>query len=160
MSPIIEIKELTKRFNTRVAVNNVNFNIEGGEIFGLVGPNGAGKTTTMRMLVTLLKPDHGEIFVNGLSIRNNPKDVRRLIGFMPNSFGVYGDMTVQEYLDFFGACYKIHPNQRAHLITDLLDLVDLGHRRDDMVDTLSTGLKQRLGLARVLDPRPEHSRPR
>jgi ABC-2 type transport system ATP-binding protein len=150
MSPIIEIKELTKRFNTRVAVNNVNFNIEGGEIFGLVGPNGAGKTTTMRMLVTLLKPDHGEIFVNGLSIRNNPKDVRRLIGFMPDSFGVYGDMTVQEYLDFFGACYKIHPNQRAHLITDLLDLVDLGHRRDDMVDTLSTGLKQRLGLARVL----------
>jgi ABC-2 type transport system ATP-binding protein len=150
MSPIIEIKELTKRFNTRVAVNNVNFNIEGGEIFGLVGPNGAGKTTTMRMLVTLLKPDHGEIFVNGLSIRNNPKDVRRLIGFMPDSFGIYGDMTVQEYLDFFGACYKIHPNQRAHLITDLLDLVDLGHRRDDMVDTLSTGLKQRLGLARVL----------
>jgi ABC-2 type transport system ATP-binding protein len=150
MSPIIEIKELTKRFNTRIAVNNINFNIEGGEIFGLVGPNGAGKTTTMRMLVTLLKPDHGEIFVGGHSIRKNPNDVRRLIGFMPDSFGVYGDMTVQEYLDFFGACYKIHPNQRAHLITDLLDLVDLGHRRDDMVDTLSTGLKQRLGLARVL----------
>ena len=150
MSPIIEIKELTKRFNKRVAVNNINFNIEGGEIFGLVGPNGAGKTTTMRMLVTLLKPDHGEIFVGGHSIRKNPNEVRRLIGFMPDSFGVYGDMTVQEYLDFFGACYKIHPNQRAHLITDLLDLVDLGHRRDDMVDTLSTGLKQRLGLARVL----------
>ncbi len=131
-------------------MNNITFNIEGGEIFGLVGPNGAGKTTTMRMLVTLLKPDHGEIFVGGHSIRKNPNDVRRLIGFMPNSFGVYGDMTVQEYLDFFGACYKIHPNQRAHLITDLLDLVDLGHRRDDMVDTLSTGLKQRLGLARVL----------
>lgn len=150
MSPIIEIKELTKRFDKRVAVNNINFNIESGEIFGLVGPNGAGKTTTMRMLVTLLKPDHGEIFVGGHSIRKNPIDVRRLIGFMPDSFGVYGDMTVQEYLDFFGACYKIHPNQRVHLITDLLDLVDLGHRRDDMVDTLSTGLKQRLGLARVL----------
>jgi ABC-2 type transport system ATP-binding protein len=150
MSPIIEIKELTKRFNQRIAVNNITFNIEGGEIFGLVGPNGAGKTTTMRMLVTLLKPDHGEIFVGGHSIRKDPNDVRRQIGFMPDSFGVYGDMTVQEYLDFFGACYKIHPNQRAHLITDLLDLVDLGHRRDDMVDTLSTGLKQRLGLARVL----------
>ena len=150
MSPIIEIKELTKRFNQRIAVNNINFNIEGGEIFGLVGPNGAGKTTTMRMLVTLLKPDHGEIFVGGYSILKNANDVRRQIGFMPDSFGVYGDMTVQEYLDFFGACYKIHPNQRAHLITDLLDLVDLGHRRDDMVDTLSTGLKQRLGLARVL----------
>ncbi len=150
MSPIIEIKELTKRFKTRVAVNNISFNIEGGEIFGLVGPNGAGKTTTMRMLVTLLKPDHGEILVGGFSVGKKPNEVRRQIGFMPDSFGLYGDMTVQEYLDFFGACYKIHPHQRAHLITDLLDLVDLGHRRDDMVDTLSTGLKQRLGLARVL----------
>ncbi len=150
MSPIIEFKNLTKRFKTRIAVNSLNFNIESGEIFGLVGPNGAGKTTTMRMLVTLLKPDHGEIYVSGHSIRNNPSDVRRQIGFMPDSFGVYGDMTVQEYLDFFGACFKIHPQQRMRLINDLLELVDLGHRRDDMVDTLSTGLKQRLGIARVL----------
>ncbi len=150
MSPIIEIKELSKRFGKRFAVNNISFSIESGEIFGLVGPNGAGKTTTMRMIVTLLKPDKGEILVGGYSIHKKPNEVRRIIGFMPDSFGVYGDMTVQEYLDFFGACYKIPPNQRAHLITDLLDLVDLGHRRDDMVDTLSTGLKQRLGLARVL----------
>jgi ABC-2 type transport system ATP-binding protein len=159
MSPIIEFKNLTKRFKTRtltgktrerIAVNSLDFNIDGGEIFGLVGPNGAGKTTTMRMLVTLLKPDHGEIYVGGHSIRHKPNDVRRQIGFMPDSFGVYGDMTVQEYLDFFGACYKILPQQRAHLINDLLELVDLGHRRDDMVDTLSTGLKQRLGIARVL----------
>jgi len=150
MSPIIELKNLTKRFNQRIAVNSINFNIDGGEIFGLVGPNGAGKTTTMRMMVTLLKPDQGEIYVGGYSVRSRPNDVRRQIGFMPDSFGVYGDMTVQEYLDFFGACYKINPHQRTHLITDLLDLVDLGHRRDDMVDTLSTGLKQRLGLARVL----------
>ena len=150
MSSIIEIKELSKRFGKRLAVNNISFNIESGEIFGLVGPNGAGKTTTMRMLVTLLKPDKGEILVNGYSVRKKQNEVRRIIGFMPDSFGVYGDMTVQEYLDFFGACYKIPPNQRSHLITDLLDLVDLGHRRDDMVDTLSTGLKQRLGLARVL----------
>jgi ABC-2 type transport system ATP-binding protein len=150
MSPIIEFNNLTKRFKTRIAVNDLDFNIESGEIFGLVGPNGAGKTTTMRMLVTLLKPDHGEIFVSGHSIRNKPGEVRRQIGFMPDSFGVYGDMTVQEYLDFFGACYKIHPQQRMRLISDLLELVDLGHRRDDMVDTLSTGLKQRLGIARVL----------
>jgi ABC-2 type transport system ATP-binding protein len=159
MSQIIEFKNLSKRFKTRalagsarerIAVNSLNFNIESGEIFGLVGPNGAGKTTTMRMLVTLLKPDQGEIYVGGYSVRSRPNDVRRQIGFMPDSFGVYGDMTVQEYLDFFGACYKIHPNQRAHLITDLLDLVDLGHRRGDTVDTLSTGLKQRLSLARVL----------
>jgi len=150
MSPIIEIKELSKHFGKRFAVNNISFSVESGEIFGLVGPNGAGKTTTMRMLVTLLKPDKGEIFVGGYSTRKKPNEVRRIIGFMPDSFGVYGDMTVQEYLDFFGACYKIPPNQRAQLIADLLDLVDLGHRRDDMVDTLSTGLKQRLGLARVL----------
>ena len=150
MSPIIDIKELSKHFGNRFAVNNITFSIESGEIFGLVGPNGAGKTTTMRMLVTLLKPDKGEILVGGYSVRKKPNEVRRIIGFMPDSFGVYGDMTVQEYLDFFGACYKIPPNQRTRLITDLLDLVDLGHRRDDMVDTLSTGLKQRLGLARVL----------
>lgn len=150
MSAIIEFKDLTKRFKKRTAVNDLNFNIESGEIFGLVGPNGAGKTTTMRMLVTLLKPDNGEIHVGGHSVRKHPNEVRRQIGFMPDSFGVYGDMTVQEYLDFFGACYKIQPQQRAHLIKDLLELVDLGHRRDDMVDTLSTGLKQRLGIARVL----------
>jgi ABC-2 type transport system ATP-binding protein len=150
MNPIVEIRELSKSFGKRHAVNNISFNIENGEIFGLVGPNGAGKTTTMRMLVTLLKPDKGEIIVGGHSIRKFPNEARRVIGFMPDSFGVYGDMTVQEYLDFFGACYKIQPNQRAHLINDLLELVDLGHRRDDMVDTLSRGLKQRLGLARVL----------
>jgi ABC-2 type transport system ATP-binding protein len=155
MTPIIEIKELSKKFGKRIAVNNVNLSIQGGEIFGLVGPNGAGKTTTMRMLVTLLKPDRGEIFVGGYSLKKNANDVRRILGFMPDSFGVYGDLTVQEYLDFFGACYKIHPKQRPQLINDLLDLVDLGHRRDDMVDTLSTGLKQRLGLARVLIHDPQ-----
>jgi ABC-2 type transport system ATP-binding protein len=104
----------------------------------------------MRMLVTLLQPDQGEILVGGHSVRKAPREVRRMIGFMPDSFGVYGDMTVHEYLDFFGACYQIDPAQRLSLINDLLELVEIGHRRDDMVDTLSTGLKQRLGLARVL----------
>jgi ABC-2 type transport system ATP-binding protein len=150
VSAIIEIRELTKRFARRTAVDRVNLTIESGEIFGLVGPNGAGKTTTMRMLVTLLQPDHGEIWVGGHSVRKDPRQVRRIIGFMPDSFGVYGDMTVYEYLDFFGACYHLPPLQRQNLIKDLLELVDIGHRRDDMVDTLSRGLKQRLGLARVL----------
>jgi len=150
MSTIIEIRDLSKRFAKRLAVDRVNLNVESGEIFGLVGPNGAGKTTTMRMLVTLLQPDHGEILVGGHSVGKAPREVRRLIGFMPDSFGVYGDMTVQEYLDFFGACYQIPPAQRLSLINDLLELVDISHRRDDMVDTLSRGLKQRLGLARVL----------
>jgi ABC-2 type transport system ATP-binding protein len=150
MSSLIEIHELSKQFAKRTAVDRVNLAIEGGEIFGLVGPNGAGKTTTMRMLVTLLQPDHGEISVGGHSVRKAPRAVRRMIGFMPDSFGVYGDMTVHEYLDFFGACYQIPPAQRLGLINDLLELVDISHRRDDMVDTLSRGLKQRLGLARVL----------
>lgn len=150
MSAIIEIKGLSKNFARRLAVNNVNLSIESGEIFGLVGPNGAGKTTTMRMVVTLLQPDRGEITVGGYSVRKSPRHVRRMIGFMPDSFGVYNDMTVQEYLDFFGACYKILPSQRKTLINDLLQLVDIAHRRDDMVDTLSRGLKQRLAIARVL----------
>ncbi len=150
MTPIVEIRELSKRFGKRQAVDNVTFTVEPGEIFGLVGPNGAGKTTTMRMLVTLLKPDKGEIFVDGHSALQAPHEVRKRIGFMPDSFGVYGDMTVHEYLDFFGACYGIHAPQRARLIADLLELVDISHRRDDMVDTLSRGLKQRLSLARVL----------
>jgi ABC-2 type transport system ATP-binding protein len=150
MSPIIEIRDLCKHFGRRAAVDDVNLMVDAGEIFGLVGPNGAGKTTTMRMLVTLLQPDKGEIFVGGHSVRKTPREVRRMIGFMPDSFGVYGDMTVHEYLDFFGACYQIAPVKRQQLIKDLLELVDIGHRRDDMVDTLSTGLKQRLGVARVL----------
>lgn len=150
MSTIIDIRELSKHFAKRKAVDRVNLTVEAGEVFGLVGPNGAGKTTTMRMLVTLLQPDRGEILVGGHSVRKASRQVRRMIGFMPDSFGVYGDMTVQEYLDFFGACYQIHPSKRQNLIKDLLELVDIGHRRDDMVDSLSTGLKQRLGIARVL----------
>lgn len=150
MSAIIEIRDLSKHFAKRMAVDRVNLMVENGEIFGLVGPNGAGKTTTMRMLVTLLQPDRGEIWVAGHSIHKSPREIRRIIGFMPDSFGVYGDMTVREYLDFFGACYQIPPAQRHGLIDDLLELVDISHRRDDMVDTLSRGLKQRLGLARVL----------
>lgn len=150
MSAIVEIQHLSKHFGKRAAVEDLNLSVEQGEIFGLVGPNGAGKTTTMRMLVTLLQPDQGEIHVNGYSVRKEPREVRRLLGFMPDVFGVYGEMTVQEYLDFFGACYGLRPAQRASLINDLLELVDIGHRRADPVDTLSTGLKQRLGLARVL----------
>ncbi len=150
MTPIVEIEGLSKRFGKRTAVDGLTLSIQSGEIFGLVGPNGAGKTTTMRMLVTLLRPDQGEMHVGGYSVRKSPRDVRRLLGFMPDVFGVYGDMTVWEYLDFFGACYKIPAPQRAALIRDLLDLVDIAHRRDDMVDTLSRGLKQRLALARVL----------
>jgi ABC-2 type transport system ATP-binding protein len=150
MSVIVEVRDLTKKFGRYTAVDGLNLTIEEGEIFGLVGPNGAGKTTSMRMIVTLLQPDRGEIRVGGHSVCKAPDEVRRLIGFMPDIFGVYDDMDVFEYLDFFGACYRLPPARRARLIDDLLELVDLGHRRNDMVSVLSRGLKQRLALARVL----------
>jgi len=155
MSAIIEFENVSKIFARRKAVDSVTMKIEKGEIFGLVGPNGAGKTTTMRMLVTLLAPDHGDILVGGHSVRKSPTQVRRQIGFMPDSFGVYDDMSVHEYLEFFAACYHVPKPQRPTLIKDLLELVDIPHRKDDMVDTLSTGLKQRLGIARVLIHDPE-----
>jgi ABC-2 type transport system ATP-binding protein len=150
MTAIVEVRELTKVFGGFTAVDNLSLSIEQGEIFGLVGPNGAGKTTSMRMIVTLLRPDHGEITVCGHSVKQTPDEVRRLIGYMPDAFGVYDEMSVVEYLDFFGACYHLPPSRRAGLIEDLLELVELGHRRFDMVTVLSRGLKQRLGLARVL----------
>jgi ABC-2 type transport system ATP-binding protein len=129
--------------------------VEQGAIYGFVGPNGAGKTTTMRMLTTLLQPTSGEAWVAGASVTRDPRGVRRVIGYMPDFFGVYDDMKVWEYLDFFAACYEIPESTRTGLINDLLELVDLNHRREDMVDTLSRGMKQRLCLARTLAHDPQ-----
>ncbi len=155
MSPIIEVKNLTKMYGTRTAVDNLSFSIEPGAIFGFIGPNGAGKTTTIRVLTTLLKPSQGQIMVDGYSVREDPFAVRQTIGYMPDFFGVYTDMTVWEYLDFFSACYNIPPHKRGPLVADLLQLVDLSHRQSDYVDSLSRGMKQRLCLARALvhDPK-------
>jgi ABC-2 type transport system ATP-binding protein len=155
MAAIIETKSLTKRYTKLTAVSDLSLSVEAGAIYGFVGPNGAGKTTTMRMLTTLLRPTGGEAWVAGYSTRRQPRDVRRVIGYMPDFFGVYDDMTVWEYLDFFAACYDIPRAARARLVADLLELVDLGHRRDDMVDTLSRGMKQRLCLARTLAHDPQ-----
>ncbi|MCS6910711.1 MAG: ABC transporter ATP-binding protein [Anaerolineales bacterium] len=155
MSAIIETRNLTKNYGRTVAVQNMNLSVEAGAIYGFVGPNGAGKTTTMRMLTTLLEPTAGEAWIAGHSIRRDPKGVRRVIGYMPDFFGVYDDMTVWEYLDFFAACYHIPEATRRGLINDLLELVDLAHRRDDQVDTLSRGMKQRLCLARTLAHDPQ-----
>src|SRR5258706_4944405 len=150
MPAIIETKNLTKRYGALVAVGSLSLNVEQGAIYGFVGPNGSGKTTTMRMLTTLLQPTSGEAWVAGSSVTREPRGVRRAIGYMPDFFGVYDDMKVWEYLDFFAACYEIPEAARKALINDLLELVDLNHRRDDMVDTLSRGMKQRLCLARTL----------
>ncbi len=154
MPAVIEVDNLSKSYNKRVAVDNISFAVDDG-IFGFVGPNGAGKTTTIRILTTLLKPTKGRVLIDGQSVVDRPQAVRRLIGYMPDFFGVYTDMTVWEYLDFFSACYDIPTSERAGLVKDLLELVDLTHRRNDFVDTLSRGMKQRLCLARILvhDPK-------
>lgn len=152
---IIETRNLVKRFGKFTAVNGLSLQVPAGAIYGFVGPNGAGKTTTMRMLTTLTRPTSGEAFVAGSSVMHEPRAVRRAIGYMPDEFGVYDDMRVWEYLDFFAACYDIPENERKRLIEDLLQLVDLSHRRDDMVDKLSRGMKQRLSLARTLAHDPK-----
>ncbi|MDX1524614.1 MAG: ABC transporter ATP-binding protein [Anaerolineae bacterium] len=155
MAPIIEVENLTKTYKKRTAVDSISFAIEENALFGFIGPNGAGKTTTIRILTTLLQPSEGQIRIDGHSVTAEPRQVRRLIGYMPDFFGVYTDMTVWEYLDFFSACYDIPAPDRPGLVNDLLDLVELSHRRDDYVDDLSRGMKQRLCLARTLvhDPK-------
>jgi ABC-2 type transport system ATP-binding protein len=150
MSLIIETRDLIKRYGKFTAVSGLSLEVPTGSIYGFVGPNGAGKTTTMRMLTTLTRPTSGQAWVAGHSVTDEPRAVRRSIGYMPDEFGVYDDMRVWEYLDFFAACYDIPENERKRLIDDLLELVDLTHRREDMVDKLSRGMKQRLSLARTL----------
>jgi ABC-2 type transport system ATP-binding protein len=135
-------------------VAGVDLDIPQGEIFGLVGPNGAGKTTTLRMLATLLVPSSGDARILGHSVRREPDTVRRLIGWMPDSFGVYDDMRVWEYLDFFARCHDIPAARRRSLVGDLLELVDLAHKRDDYVEALSRGMQQRLCLAHALVHEP------
>jgi len=152
---IIETHGLVKRYGKLTAVNNLSLRVPRGAIYGFVGPNGAGKTTTMRILTTLITPTAGEAFVARYSVTQNPREVRRAIGYMPDFFGVYDDMKVWEYLDFFAACYEIPERDRPRLVADLLALVDLTHRRDDMVEKLSRGMKQRLSLARTLAHDPE-----
>jgi ABC-2 type transport system ATP-binding protein len=152
---IIQTKDLVKKFGKFTAVDGLSLEVPAGSIYGFVGPNGAGKTTTMRMLTTLTRPTSGQAWIDGHSVTGEPRAVRRAIGYMPDEFGVYDDMRVWEYLDFFAACYDIMENERKRLIEDLLELVDLSHRRDDMVDKLSRGMKQRLSLARTLAHDPQ-----
>jgi ABC-2 type transport system ATP-binding protein len=150
VTAIIETTGLVKRYNGTVAVAGVDLEINAGEIFGLVGPNGAGKTTMLRMLATLLEPTSGDARIAGESVRRNPMAVRRVLGYMPDAFGVYDDMKVWEYLDFFGRCYGLTPARRRRMIGDLLELVDLVEKRDAYVASLSRGMQQRLCLAHAL----------
>jgi len=155
MTAIVETLDLTRRYGTNLALDHLNLTIPEGAIFGFIGPNGAGKTTTMRILTTLLPPSAGEARVAGVSVTGDPRAVRRLVGFMPDFFGVYDNMKSWEYLDFFGRAYGVAAPRRQQMIGELLDLVDLGHKRDEPVMSLSRGMKQRLSLARTMmhDPR-------
>lgn len=152
---IILTQDLIKSFGNFEAVRGISIEVPAGSIYGFVGPNGAGKTTTMRMLTTLTRPDSGMAWVAGHSVLDDRRAVRRAIGYMPDEFGVYEDLRVWEYLDFFAACYDIPEQERKRLVGDLLELVDLSHRREDMVDKLSKGMKQRLSLARTLAHDPQ-----
>ncbi len=147
---MIEIRGLTKKYGDLFAIRDIQLELKAGDVFGFIGPNGAGKTTTMRILATLLQPTWGEAYVAGNSIYTHPKEIRRAIGYMPDFFGVYDDMKVIEYLEFFAAAYRIRGEARKKVCNDVLELVDLGYKRDALVTSLSRGMTQRLGLARVL----------
>ena len=147
---MIEVVNFTKRYGDFVAVDDLSFTIGRGEVFGFIGPNGAGKSTTIRFLATLLRPTSGEGRVAGHSVVTDPMAVRRVIGFMPDDFGVYDGMKVWEFLDFFAVAYEIPFTYRKKIINEVLELLELSHKRDDYVNGLSKGMKQRLCLAKTL----------
>ncbi len=147
---MIQTEDLTKAYGDLKAINSLKLDLDEGDLFGFIGPNGSGKTTTMRILATLLQPSWGEATVCGYSIYTHPKEIRRLIGYMPDFFGVYDDMKVIEYLEFFAAAYRIKGAARRKKCNEMLEMVDLGYKRDAFVTSLSRGMTQRLGLARVL----------
>ena len=151
---MIEVKNFTKQYGDFMAVDDLSLSIGEGEIFGFIGPNGAGKSTTIRFLATLLKPTSGEGRIAGHSVTEDPMAVRRVIGFMPDDFGVYDGMKVWEFLDFFAVAYEIPRLQRRRIIGEVLQLLDLTHKRDDYVNGLSKGMKQRLCLAKTLVHNP------
>jgi ABC-2 type transport system ATP-binding protein len=155
MAAVIKTVNLTKRYGTLVALSNLNLEIEEGDCFGFIGPNGAGKTTTIKILGTLLQPTWGEARICDFVVGYQSRQIRPLIGYVPDYFGAYEDMVVQEYLEFFAAAYNINGPRRTQIVNDVLELTDLGYKKDAAVDGLSRGMKQRLSIARVLvhDPK-------
>ena len=153
--PLVSVENLHVSYGHTRAVRGLSFSIPRGEIFGFIGPNGAGKTSTIKVLATLLKPTSGLVTVAGINVARDPQSVRRKIGYMPDFFGVYDDLTAREYLHFFAAAYAIESARRETIVRDVLALTDLTEKTDAPVDALSRGMKQRLGLARVLLHDPE-----
>jgi ABC-2 type transport system ATP-binding protein len=152
---MLTIEGLQKRYGSFQAVQGISFTLEPGAIFGLIGPNGAGKTTTMKMIATLLRPTAGKIVMGDIDVTRRPEEARRRMGYMPDFFGVYDDLKVTEYMSFYADCQRVPRVGRARLISDLLELVSLGQKRDAYVDGLSRGMKQRLCLARCLIHDPD-----
>jgi ABC-2 type transport system ATP-binding protein len=149
-TPAIVTKDLTKRYGALTALDQLNLELHTGDVFGFIGPNGAGKSTTMKILTGLFSPTSGEAFVLGRNVAENGDFIRRNIGYMPDFFGVYEDLKVSEYLEFFAAAYHLPRKERKKVVNDVLELTDLNYKRDALVDSLSRGMQQRLGLARVL----------
>ncbi len=147
---MLEVKNLRKEYGGLTAVKGVSFSLQPGDIFGFIGSNGAGKTTTIRMISTLLEPTSGTAILNGADVRKDPMSVRRMIGYMPDFFGLYDDVKVWEYLDFFAAIYEVPVRERAAIIDNVLELTDLTVKKDAFVQSLSRGMQQRLCLARCL----------
>ena len=147
---MIKTENLTRKYGDMFAIKGIELDLHQGDLFGFIGPNGAGKTTTMRIIATLTEPSWGEAYVCNHSIYNEPKEIRRLVGYMPDFFGVYDDMKVIEYLEFFAAAYRITGPARRKKCDEMLEIVDLDFKRDAFANTLSRGQTQRLGLARVL----------
>jgi ABC-2 type transport system ATP-binding protein len=147
---MIELIDFGKDYGEFTAVRRLNLKIDAGQMFGFIGPNGAGKSTTIRFLATLLKASRGQGIVNGYQVTTDPMNVRRSVGYMPDSFGVYDGMKVWEFLDFFAVAYSLGKSRRKQVIADVLELLDLSHKRDDFVNGLSRGMKQRLCLAKTL----------
>jgi ABC-2 type transport system ATP-binding protein len=152
---MLRIENLCKSYGKFRAVNDLNLHIPKGEIFGFVGPNGAGKTTTMRIICGLLDATSGKVYADGIDVIDRPKELKRKIGYMPDFFGVYDDLKVMEYLEFYASIYNIKGADSRKICQDLLELVDLTDKKDFYVDSLSRGMKQRLCLARSLVHNPE-----
>ncbi len=152
---MIRVEHVSHWFGTFQVLHDVSFQVPAGEIFGFIGPNGAGKTTTIRMMATLLEPHDGRVLVDGLDVIDSPAEIRKVIGFMPDSFGVYERITVEEYLEFFASAHGIGPSARKRTIDAVMELTELGQIGGKLVQTLSKGMKQRLAIARTLlhDPK-------
>src|SRR5436853_3055808 len=153
--PAVQTFGLTRMYGNIAALSGMDLTVNKGYLFGFIGSNGAGKTTTLRILSTFLAPSAGTAQILGHDVVREADAVRHVIGYMPDFFGVYKDMEVTEYLDFFGACYKIPTAQREKAVTDVLELVGLTEKRGALIGALSRGMQQRLGLARVLIHDPQ-----